>query len=77
MNKTSSPPDKIELRSEKVRKTIGEIPRSLTRWGLCVIIIIALALFLAIFFIPYPYSDNETIFLHISEKCFNSVKQKI
>lgn len=25
--------DKIELRSEKVRKLLGEIPQSLVRWG--------------------------------------------
>lgn len=32
--------DNIELRSEKVRKLLGEIPPSLVRWGTVVIVAI-------------------------------------
>lgn len=40
--------DKIELRSEKVRKLIGEIPPSLVRWGTAIITMVLLALLAAV-----------------------------
>lgn len=46
--------DKIELRSEKVRNIIGEVPPSLVRYGTVIVMLILLALFLAAYFIPYP-----------------------
>lgn len=55
----------IELRSEKVRKLLGEIPPSLTRWGTVVIVAIFLALLLTVCFVPYPHSSGESIFQHI------------
>ena len=48
--------DKIELRSEKVCKLIGEIPPSLVRWGAAII---------AFVFLAYPYSPGETILHHL------------
>ena len=36
--------DKIELRSEKVRKLLGEIPQSLVRWGMIIMVVIFIAL---------------------------------
>ncbi len=57
--------DKIELRSEKVRKLIGDIPPILVQWGIVIIILIFIALIVAIIFIPYPYSNGETILQHI------------
>lgn len=57
--------DKIELRSEKVRELIGDIPPILVQWGIVIIILIFIALILAIIFIPYPYSNGETILQHI------------
>ena len=57
--------DKIELRSEKVRKLIGEIPPSLVRWGAAIIAIVFLALLAALCFLPYPYSPSETILHHL------------
>lgn len=56
--------DRIELRSEKVRKLIGEIPPSLVRWGYAIIIAVLLSLILAAATIPYPYSDGESILRH-------------
>lgn len=32
--------DKIELRSEKVRRIIGEIPSGIVRWGITVIAVV-------------------------------------
>ena len=55
----------IELRSEKVRELLGEIPPALVRWGTVLIVAIFLILLLAVCFIPYPYSHGETIIQHI------------
>lgn len=51
--------DNIELRSEKVRKLIGEIPPSLVRWGTAIIAIVFIALLAAVCLFPYPYSNGE------------------
>ena len=61
-NKTIS---EIELRSEKVRNLLGEIPPSLVRWGTVIIVAIFLILFLVVCFVPYPHSQGESIFQHI------------
>lgn len=55
----------IELRSEKVRKLIGEIPPSLVRWGTAIIAIVFIALLAAVCLLPYPYSNGESIIRHI------------
>lgn len=55
----------IELRSEKVRDLLGEIPPSLVRWGTVIIVAIFLALLLVVCFVPYPYSNGESILQHI------------
>lgn len=57
--------DRIELRSPKVRRLIGEIPPALVRWGTVLIIVIFIALALAVVLIPYPYSNGETILGHL------------
>lgn len=57
--------DNIELRSEKVRKLLGEIPPTLVRWGTIVIVAIFLVLLLVLCFMPYPYSNGESIINHI------------
>lgn len=57
--------DKIELRSEKVRQLIGEIPPSLVRWGIAIIAIVFIALIAAVCLLPYPYSNGESILRHI------------
>lgn len=55
----------IELRSEKVRNLLGEIPPTLVRWGTVIIVAIFLALLLVVCFMPYPYSNGESILQHI------------
>lgn len=58
-------PDRIELRSEKVRNIIGTIPPALVRWGIAIIIIILIILMLVAFLVPYPYGEGETIFQYL------------
>lgn len=55
----------IELRSEKVRDLLGEIPPALVRWGTVIIVAIFLALLLVVCFMPYPHSNGESILQHI------------
>ncbi len=55
----------IELRSEKVRSLLGEIPPSLVRWGTMIIVAIFLILLLVVCFMPYPYSQGESILQHL------------
>lgn len=57
--------NEIELRSEKVRNLLREIPSSLIRWGTVIIIAIFLILLLVVCFMPYPYSNGESILQHI------------
>ena len=54
-------PSEIELRSEKVRNLLGEIPSSLVRWGTVIIVAIFLILLLVVCFMPYPHSQGESI----------------
>lgn len=64
MENSNNTHDKIELRSEKVRKLIGEIPPSLVRWGTAIIAIVFIALLSAVCLLPYPYSNGESILRH-------------
>lgn len=57
--------DRIELRSEKVRKIIGDVPNGLVRYGNLVILIIFILLIAAVSMLPFPYSHGETILQHI------------
>lgn len=59
--------EKIELRSEKVRQLIGQIPPSLVRWGIAIIAIVFIALIAAVCLLPYPYSNGESILRHFIE----------
>ncbi len=61
-SKYTSTHDKIELRSEKVRNILSEVPNGLVRWGIAVICIFFVMLITAISFIQFPYGKNETIF---------------
>lgn len=54
-----------ELRSEKVRKILGEVPPSLLRWGSVILVAIFLILLLIICFVPYPHSYGESILQHL------------
>lgn len=64
MENSTNTHDKIELRSEKVRQLIGEIPPSLVRWGTAIIAIVFIALLTAVCLLPYPYSNGESILQH-------------
>lgn len=55
----------IELRSEKVRNIIGEIPPVLVRWGLAIIAIIFIVLLAIALCVKYPYGNGETILQHL------------
>ncbi len=55
----------IELRSEKVRNLLGEIPPALVRWGTVIIVAIFMALVLVVCFVPYPHSKGESILQHL------------
>ena len=57
--------EEIELRSEKVRNLLGEIPPSLIRWGIVIIVSVFLILLLVVCFMPYPYSNGESILQYI------------
>lgn len=57
--------EEIELRSEKVRNLLGNIPPALVRWGTFIIVAIVLALLLVVCLAPYPYSQGESILQHI------------
>ena len=65
MDKTDNKENQIELRSEKVRNLLGEIPPALVRWGLVIIIAIFLALLFVACFMPFPYSNGESILQHL------------
>lgn len=68
MKEDNSSNEKIELRSEKVRKFIGEIPQSLVRAGMIVMTICFIGLIAALCMLPYPYSNGESIIWHLIEK---------
>lgn len=65
--------DNIELRSERVRNIIGQIPPIMVRIGSCIVFFIVFLLFLFAAFIPYPENvkckielentNNDTIML--------------
>lgn len=52
-----------ELRSEKVRSIVGQIPSSLVRYGITAIEVVLLCLFVVGYFLPYKqvYSGTATI----------------
>ena len=67
MKKIKETDENMELRSEKVREILGEIPSSLMRWGLLIIAVICIAIILVVCLVPYPYSDGESILRHLMQ----------
>ncbi len=65
METCKNTPNRIELRSEKIRKLLGEIPYALELWGMVILVGIFLILLLVVCFVPYPYSYGESIFQHL------------
>lgn len=57
--------ERVELRSERVRKLIGEFPSALVRCGIAILIMIFLALLAGFCLLPFPYSHGESIIQHI------------
>ncbi len=55
----------MELRSEKVRNLLGEIPPFLVEWGTVIIVAIFLILLMVVCFVPYPHSQGESILQHV------------
>ena len=52
---------KIELRSEKVRSIIGEIPSRIVRYGITIITVVILGLLVGAYFIPYPETISAKV----------------
>ncbi|MBR8803422.1 hypothetical protein [Porphyromonas levii] len=54
----------FELRSEKVRSIVGQIPSTLVRYGITVIGVVLVCLFAVAYFLPYKqvYSGTATIY---------------
>ena len=50
--------DKIELRSEKVRHVIEEVPSRIVRYGITIITFVIFGLLVSVYFIPYPETIN-------------------
>lgn len=57
--------DKIEIHSKKNRQIIGPIPKRLFIICIIVMSIIAIALAIALFFLPAPNDNNEILFQFI------------
>ena len=53
--------NKIELRSEKVRHIIGEIPSKIVRYGITIITFVILGLLVGAYFIPYPETISAKV----------------
>lgn len=53
--------NKIELRSEKVRHIISEIPSRIVRYGITIITIVILGLLIGTYFIPYPETISAKV----------------
>ena len=53
--------NKIELRSEKIRHIIGEIPSRIVRYGITIITIVILGLLVGAYFIPYPETISAKV----------------
>lgn len=57
--------EKMELRFPKVRTLLDGMPKSLTAVGFIAIAVILAAIICVLTLIPYPYSNGESILLHI------------
>jgi len=62
---TENTHSRIELRSEKVRRIIGEIPPALVRWGIAIIVIVFAILLAVVLCVRFPYGHGETILEHV------------
>jgi len=78
--------ENLELRSERVRNIIGQVPPKLVRYGTILVTFIIVLLFLAAYFIPYPetltnkghitVTPNQTyVQVLVPYKYINSIQQ--
>ncbi len=56
--------DRLEIRSEKLRKLLGEKPSLIVRWGSVVIFILFMSILIAVGRLPYPHGAGESILEH-------------
>lgn len=66
--------DKIELRSEKVRNIIGQIPPRIIRVGITVIFFIIIGFLIGSYYFEYEYSVKTTAFI---EQCGDTTKIQV
>lgn len=65
----------IELRSDKVRSIIGQIPPWIIRSGITVILLVLIVLLVGSYYFKYPYTITTTVEFVISDNSFvGSVK---
>lgn len=57
-----------DMHSEKIRRLLSEMPRSLTVWGSIVIAVVFIGIVLALCLLPYPHSGGESILVHLLRK---------
>ena len=55
--------DKIELRNEKIRKIIGDMPSGFIRYGISIITCILIIIYIVLYFISYKNVLNTTKYL--------------
>ena len=60
-------PDKIELRSEKVRNIIGQIPPKIIRVGITVIFFIIIGFLIGSYYFEYEYNIKTTALIEQSQ----------
>lgn len=64
MEKTKRQERSFELRSEKVRSIVGQIPSSLIRYGITTIGVVLSFLFTIAYFLPYKQIYSGTALIH-------------
>jgi len=55
--------ENIELRSEKIRNIIGQIPPKIIRYGISVLFLVFVLLVLLSYYFKFSYSINTTVFI--------------
>lgn len=61
-------PKDIELRSEKIKNIIGQVPSFLIRCGNSILCIIFLLLIISAVYIPFPYKVDTNIYFETGQK---------
>lgn len=64
MKEEKKPERNFELRSEKVRSIVGQIPSSLIRYGITAIGMVLLCLFAVAYYLPYKQVYPGTATIH-------------